>query len=109
MAPEQVQESSDRDQLWASLRALRPEIDLLAAGLFDASDRQRHLVRLLARAVAVELSLEAREGTAAEDAATWELPAWVRRDCEPHRGRCSAGWGSSACLRASPPFSLCPA
>src|SRR5215469_2770083 len=41
---EQAQESSERDQLWASLRALRPEIDRLAAGQFDSSDRQRQIM-----------------------------------------------------------------
>jgi len=34
MDSEQAQESSERDQLWARLRALRPEIDRLAAGQF---------------------------------------------------------------------------
>src|SRR5436309_1630583 len=31
MEPKEAQEISERDQLWASLRALRPEIDRLAA------------------------------------------------------------------------------
>jgi hypothetical protein len=89
MDSKQAPEISDRDRVWANLRPLRPEIDRLAAGLFDASSDQRYLVRLLARAVAIELSLESREGSVEEAPAWdgWELPAWVRRDCEPHRGQ----------------------
>lgn len=55
MDPEQAQESSERDQLWASLRALRPEIDRLAAGDFDSSERQKQILMLLARIVAAEM------------------------------------------------------
>ena len=55
MDPEQAQESSERDQLWASLRALRPEIDRLAAGQFDSSDRQRQVIAVLARIVVAEM------------------------------------------------------
>ena len=40
MDPEQAQESSERDQLWASLRALRPEIARVAAGEWEALGRQ---------------------------------------------------------------------
>jgi hypothetical protein len=39
MDPEEAQEIAERDQLWASLRALRPEIERLAAGQWDASER----------------------------------------------------------------------
>ena len=49
MDPMSAQETAERDQLWASLRALRPEIDRLAAGELDASERQRQLVVVLAR------------------------------------------------------------
>ncbi|HEY7329550.1 MAG TPA: hypothetical protein VH592_18065 [Gemmataceae bacterium] len=55
MDPEQAQESSERDQLWASLRALRPEIVCLAAGQFDSSDRQRQIIAVLARIVVAEM------------------------------------------------------
>jgi hypothetical protein len=55
MDPEQAQESSERDQLWASLRALRPEIERLAAGQFDSSDRQRQIIAVLARIVVAEM------------------------------------------------------
>jgi hypothetical protein len=63
MDPEQAQESSERDQLWASLRALRPEIDILAAGQFDSSDRQSQIIKLLARVVAAEIDYRAKEAT----------------------------------------------
>jgi hypothetical protein len=61
MDPNAARESSERDQLWASLRTLRPEIDRLAAGEYDDSERQRQIVVLLARIVAAELNFRARE------------------------------------------------
>lgn len=61
MDPEQAQEFSERDQLWASLRTLRPEIDQLAAEQFDGTERQRQLIVLLARIVATEMDFRARE------------------------------------------------
>jgi transposase len=64
MDPIRAQETSERDQLWASLRALRPEIDHLAAGEFDGSDRQKQLVMVLARIVAAEMSFRVREAGA---------------------------------------------
>jgi hypothetical protein len=64
MNPGQAQESSERDQLWASLRALRPEIERLAAADFDASDRQRQIVVLLARIVAAEMDFRSRSADA---------------------------------------------
>lgn len=61
MEPERAQEISERDQLWASLRALRPEIDRLAAGEYEESERQRQIVVLIARIVAAEMNYRARE------------------------------------------------
>jgi hypothetical protein len=61
MDPSQAQETSERDQLWASLRALRPEIEHLAAGDFDGSDRQRQLVVVLAQIVVAEMKFRDRE------------------------------------------------
>lgn len=55
MDTEQAQESSERDQLWASLRALRSEIERLAAGQLDSSDRQRQIITVLARIVVAEI------------------------------------------------------
>jgi hypothetical protein len=61
MEPNEAMESSERDQLWASLRALRPQIDRLAAGDLDGSEVQRQISILLARIVVAELGYRARE------------------------------------------------
>jgi hypothetical protein len=61
MDPSDAQETSERDQLWASLRALRPQIDRLAAGDLDGSEVQRQICILLARIVVAELGYRARE------------------------------------------------
>ncbi len=55
MDPERLREVSERDQLWASLRVLQPEIDRLGAGGFNGSERERQIVMLLARIVSAEL------------------------------------------------------
>lgn len=60
MNPEQAQEVAERDQLWASLRALRPQIDRLAAGAFEGSPAQQAVVTLLARIVAAEMQFRER-------------------------------------------------
>jgi hypothetical protein len=59
MNPAEAQETAERDQLWASLRALRPQIEKLAAGEFDGSDVQRQLVVVLARIVVAEMTYRA--------------------------------------------------
>jgi len=64
MDPMSAQETAERDQLWASLRALRPEIERLAAGEFTGTDRQKQLVLVLARIVAAEMTFRAREAGA---------------------------------------------
>jgi hypothetical protein len=65
MGPEDAQEVSERDQLWASLRVLRPEIDRLAVGVTEPLDeRQRQIVELLARIVAAEMDFRARDAAA---------------------------------------------
>jgi hypothetical protein len=61
MDPDQAQEIAERDQLWASLRALRPEIERLALGEFADSERQRQVVIVLARIVAAEMDYRARD------------------------------------------------
>ena len=61
MDPEKARECSERDQLWASLRALRPEIDHLAAGQFDTSDRQKQIISVLARIVVAEMDYRAKD------------------------------------------------
>lgn len=59
MDPEQVQATAARDQLWASLRQLKPQIDRLAQGEFDGSERERQIAQLLARIVSAELRFRA--------------------------------------------------
>jgi hypothetical protein len=61
MDPEHLQKIAARDQLWSSLRALLPEIDRVAGGEFDGSERQRQLVVLLARIVREELRFRDEE------------------------------------------------
>lgn len=61
MDPERIQENAERDQLWASLRALKPVIDRMAGGVFDPADRLPEMVQLLARVVRLELEFRARD------------------------------------------------
>ena len=61
MEPDKAQEISERDQLWASLRALRPEIDRLAEGEHNDSERERQIVMLIARIVTAEMDFRARD------------------------------------------------
>jgi hypothetical protein len=60
MGPERAQEISERDQLWASLRALRPDIERLAAGDPAAGEWRDPLIKLLARIVIAELDFRAQ-------------------------------------------------
>jgi len=62
--PQRAQEISERDQLWASLRALRLEIDRLANGDWEASERQKQIVTLVARIVAAEMDFRNRDASA---------------------------------------------
>jgi hypothetical protein len=62
MDPEEIQTVAARDQLWASLRVLLPEIDQLACGSFGASERELQIIQLLARIVAAELRFRAETG-----------------------------------------------
>ena len=62
MDPERAQAQAERDQLWASLRPLLPEIERVAAGDFDGSERQAGIVRLAARIVAAELKFREEMG-----------------------------------------------
>jgi hypothetical protein len=62
MEPDDIQAVAARDQLWASLRVLLPDIDALAAGAWDGSERQQEIVRLLARIVQAELHYRAGTG-----------------------------------------------
>jgi hypothetical protein len=63
MQPDHIQASAERDQLWASLRQLRPEIEALAAApAFTGSDRERQIIQLLSRIIISELDFRAEEG-----------------------------------------------
>ena len=64
MEPDNAQELSERDQLWASLRQLRAEIEAMAADDFVArSARELQMVQVLARVVAAELDFREREAS----------------------------------------------
>jgi hypothetical protein len=65
----ELQEISERDQLWANLRDLRQEIDRLAAAELDDTDRQRQLIVLLARIVVAEMDFRARDAAPPESGA----------------------------------------
>jgi hypothetical protein len=62
MEPISSEHESERNQLWDSLKALRPEIDRLALGEFEGSPRDLKMVVLLARIVGAELDF--RSGAA---------------------------------------------
>lgn len=64
MEPKRAQAVSERDQFWASLRALRADIDRIAAGQWTGSERERQIAVLLARIVAAELDFRLEDGTA---------------------------------------------
>jgi hypothetical protein len=64
MEPNRAQETSERDQLWASRRALWPEIDRLAAGQLDGTEREARLILVLARIVAAEMTYRERDAAA---------------------------------------------
>jgi hypothetical protein len=61
MDQEHLQASAERDQLWASLRQLRPHIEALAAGEPSGSETERQVIQLLSRIVLAELDFRARE------------------------------------------------
>jgi hypothetical protein len=61
MDPDRIQALAYRDQLWASLPALLPEINRLAEGNLDGSERERQLIQVLARVVTAELQFRAEE------------------------------------------------
>jgi hypothetical protein len=59
MDSDHLQAIAARDQLWASLRALLPEIEELAKGNFTGSERERQILQILARVVCAELGFRA--------------------------------------------------
>jgi hypothetical protein len=60
MDSDDMQTVAERDQLWASLRALQPEIELLAAGSWAGTEREKQIIQLLARIVVAELTFRAK-------------------------------------------------
>jgi hypothetical protein len=62
MDADRLQAIAARDQLWASLRALLPEINRIATGPLDGSEREQQIIRLLARIVTAELGFRDEEG-----------------------------------------------
>jgi hypothetical protein len=61
MDAKKLQESAARDQLWASLRVLVPEIQRLADGEFGDTERERQLIQLMARIVTNEMQFRAEQ------------------------------------------------
>ena len=59
MDPKQ-QEISERDQLWASLRSLREEIEHLATGDLEGTDRERQVIAIVARIIVTEIDFRQR-------------------------------------------------
>jgi hypothetical protein len=61
MDPPSREELEERNELWLSLTALRPEIEGLAVGEWESTERQRQVVTLLARIVLAELDFRTPE------------------------------------------------
>ncbi len=59
MEPDHLQAIAARDQFWSSLRALLPEIERVAQGQFDGSEREKQIMQLLARITVAELQFRA--------------------------------------------------
>jgi len=75
MESKQSEETSERDQLWDSLRGLLPEIRRLAQQELTGTERETMLVTLLARIVCAELDFRRGDAAlAAEEAAASAPP-----------------------------------
>ena len=61
MDADELKAIAARDQFWASLRVLLPEIETLAAGNLGNTLREQELVQLLARVVVAELRFRAEQ------------------------------------------------
>jgi hypothetical protein len=57
----QAQDIAHRDQLWASLRVLRPEIERLAQRSKPLTDNQQDLAVLIAKILLAELDYRVQE------------------------------------------------
>jgi hypothetical protein len=60
MDADDLQTIAARDQFWATLRALLPEIEQLAAGQLAGTPREWEIAQLLARVVVAELHYRAQ-------------------------------------------------
>jgi hypothetical protein len=63
MDADRLQSSAERDQLWASMRRLLPEIRRLAQGEFGGTEREQQVIQLLARVIAAEMAFRAENLT----------------------------------------------
>ncbi len=61
MEPDKIQAVAARDQLWASLRQLQPDIERLGQGGFEQTERDLRLVQLIAQIVQAELRFRAEQ------------------------------------------------
>jgi hypothetical protein len=61
MDEEHLKAIAARDQFWASLRTLLPDIEHIAAGRFEGTPREREVAQLLARVVLAELQFQAED------------------------------------------------
>lgn len=59
MDQEDLQAIAARDQFWSSLRVLLPEIERLANGELEGTQRELQLMQMLARVVVAELNFRA--------------------------------------------------
>jgi hypothetical protein len=55
-----------REELWAALRMLRPSIEALAAGVFSGEEREKEVVKILARVISLELQFREKQRPASE-------------------------------------------
>ena len=55
MNPDELRDLAQRDQFWASLAKLEPDIRRLADGEWDGNERDHELLRLLAKIVLAEM------------------------------------------------------
>ncbi len=61
MEADHLQAIAARDQFWSTLRVLVPDIERLAQGQFDGSEREREVLQLLARVALAELQFRAMQ------------------------------------------------
>lgn len=65
MEADHLQAIAARDQFWSNLRLLLPEIERLAAGQFEGTEREQQIMQLLAKIAVAELQFR-KEHTEAD-------------------------------------------